>query len=58
MKPYAPIARIILRYGVGAVFTISVGDMCASVPDLVNVLAAGLSGLVSAAIDWFYARVR
>lgn len=58
MSMYGPIVRIILRYGVGAVFTASVGDMLASDPDVVNIGTAALSGVVSGATEWFYARAK
>ena len=58
MNIYGPIVRIVLRYGVGGLFTASVGDMLASDPDAVNVGVAVLSGAVSAATEWFYTRAR
>ena len=48
---YAPWARIILRYVLGAVFMGSgeVGDMLAADPDLVAALSVGLGVAVEAA---------
>ena len=38
----APVVRIILRYGVGAVFGMEVGSLLAGDPDVVLLVAAGL----------------
>lgn len=48
---YAPIARIILRYGVGLTAGMALGNQLAADPDMVIVLA----GLVGAAIEGAYA---
>ena len=46
---YAPIARIILRYIVGAVIGAAQGDMLAGDPDLVSFVALGVGAVVEAA---------
>jgi hypothetical protein len=38
----APIARIVLRYGVGAVFGMEVGSLLAGDTDVVLLVAAGI----------------
>lgn len=38
----APIARILLRYGVGLVFGMEIGSLLAGDPDMVLVVAAGI----------------
>lgn len=43
---YAPIARIILRYGVGAIAGLAAGNQLAADPDLVIALAAGTAAAV------------
>ena len=49
MTMWAPIARILLRYGVGAVAGLSVGNQLAADPDIVLALAAGLAAAVEGA---------
>jgi len=49
MIEYTPIARIVLRYVVGAVIGAAQGGMLASDPDLVTIVAAGIGGLVEVA---------
>jgi len=49
MIEYTPIARIVLRYAVGAVIGAAQGGMLASDPDLVTIVAAGIGGLVEVA---------
>ena len=46
---YAPIARIALRYIVGAVIGAAQGDMLAGDPDVVSVVALGVGFAVEAA---------
>lgn len=46
---YAPIARIILRYGIGAVIGMAQGDMLAADPDLVTIVALGIGAGVELA---------
>lgn len=46
---YAPIARIILRYVIGAVIGAAQGDMLAADPDVVTVAALGLGAAVEGA---------
>jgi hypothetical protein len=45
----APIIRIILRYGVGAVVGMEIGGMLAGDPDVVLLLAAGVGAATEAA---------
>jgi hypothetical protein len=44
----APIIRIVLRYGVGAVLGLHVGDMLAGDPDIVMMIAAGVGAATEA----------
>lgn len=39
---YAPIARIALRYGVGAIVSSGMGNMLAGDPDVVTIVALGI----------------
>ena len=55
---WAPIARIILRYGVGAVAGWAVGDMLASDMDIVDLASAGLAGSAAIATEWWYRRAK
>jgi hypothetical protein len=43
---YMPIARIILRYGVGAAVGAAQGNMLAGDPDVVTMVALGIGALV------------
>lgn len=45
----APVVRILLRYGVGAVFGMEVGSLLAGDPDVVLLLAAGVGAATEAA---------
>ena len=45
----APIARILLRYGVGAVVGMKIGETLAGDPDVVLLLAAGIGAATEAA---------
>lgn len=46
---YAPIARIILRYVIGAVIGLSQGDMLAADPDIVMIVALAIGAGVEVA---------
>lgn len=46
---YAPIARIILRYIVGGVLGLEVGDLLAGDPDIVFYAAMGIGAAVEGA---------
>lgn len=46
---YAPIARIILRYIIGAVIGMAQAEQLAADPDVVTVLALAIGGAVEAA---------
>lgn len=46
---YAPIARIVLRYVIGAVIGMAQGDMLAADPDVVTVAALGIGAGVEMA---------
>ena len=48
MMDWFPIARIILRYGVGAVIGMAQGNMLAADPDVVTVVALGIGAAVEA----------
>jgi hypothetical protein len=50
----APIARIILRYGVGAVFGMEVGGLLAGDPDVVLLVATGIG--VATEVVYAYAK--
>lgn len=43
---YAPIVRIAIRYGVGAVIGMAQGEMLAGDPDVVSIVAAGVGAVV------------
>lgn len=43
---YAPIARIVLRYVVGAVIGMAQGEMLAADPDVVTIAALALGAIV------------
>jgi len=45
----APVIRIVLRYGVGAVVGMEIGGMLAGDPDIVMLLAAGVGAATEAA---------
>jgi hypothetical protein len=45
---FGPIARIVLRYGVGAVLGFKVGQELAADPDVVMVVALGVGALIEA----------
>lgn len=45
----APIARILLRYGVGLVLGMKAGDLLAGDPDIVLIVAAGVGVATEAA---------
>ena len=49
---YAPIIRIVLRYGAGAVVGLAQGEMLAGDPDVVSMLAVAVGGIVEAAYAW------
>lgn len=51
---YGPIARIILRYGVGALAGYAVGNQLAGDPDIVLIVAGG----IGAAIEGLYVIAR
>lgn len=46
---YAPIARIILRYGVGAIIGASQAELLAGDPDIVSMVALAVGAAVEAA---------
>lgn len=47
---YAPIARIVIRYGVGAVVGLAQGQMLAADPDIVTIVAL----LIGASVELAY----
>jgi len=53
---WQPVARIVLRYGVGALAGWAVGDMLASDRDVVDALSAGLALAGAAVTEWWYRR--
>lgn len=53
---YAPIARIIIRYVVGAVFGDSVAETILGDPDLMTYATLALSFAVGAATEFAYAQ--
>ena len=53
---YAPIARIVIRYGVGLVFGMEFGSLLAGDPDTVLLVAAGIGAITEAA--YAYAKKR
>jgi hypothetical protein len=48
---YAPIARILIRYGVGLIIGADAADLLAGDPDVVTVLAVALGGAVEVAYN-------
>lgn len=46
---YSPIARIAIRYGVGAVIGVAQADQLAADPDVVTVVALAIGAAVEAA---------
>jgi len=46
---YAPLARIILRYGVGLILGMEAGDILAGDPDMVLYVAMGVGAAVEVA---------
>lgn len=46
MNQWAPIARIVLRYVIGGVIGAAQGNMLASDPDLVTLVALGIGAAV------------
>lgn len=55
---WAPITRILLRYGVGLVAGWQVGDILAGDTDVVDLASTGLSVAAAAATEWWYRRAR
>jgi hypothetical protein len=54
----APIVRILLRYGVGALAGWQVGDMLAGDRDVVDALAAGAALIGALVVEWWYRRAK
>jgi hypothetical protein len=52
---YAPIARIFLRYGIGALAGLQVGDALAADKDVVDVFAAALAVAAAVVTERWYA---
>ena len=50
----APIIRILLRYGVGAIIGYEVGSQLAADPDVVAVTVAASAAVVGAMTEGFY----
>ena len=55
---WQPIARIILRYGVGLIAGAAVGDMLAGDRDIVDITSAGLALAGAAVTEWWYRRAK
>lgn len=55
---WQPIARIVLRYGVGLVAGWAVGDMLAGDRDIVDVTTAGLAMAAAGVTEWWYQRAK
>ena len=53
-----PIIRIVLRYGISALFTVQIGDMVANDPDVVNVVTAAVSALGSILNERWWVKAR
>lgn len=49
---YAPFARIVLRYIIGAVIGMAQAEQLAADPDVVTVVALGIGAVVEAAYVW------
>ena len=54
----APVVRIILRYGVGALLGWEAANALAADPDVVAVMTAGLAIVVGALVEGYYALAR
>lgn len=46
---WAPLARIVIRYGVGAIFGLDAAGILAADPDVVTIVAAGIGASVEIA---------
>ena len=55
---WQPIARIILRYGVGLIAGAAVGDMLAGDRDIVDIFSAGLALVGAGVTEWWYRRAK
>lgn len=56
-RPYELMARVVLRYGLGAVGLVSAERLAAD-PNLVGLVALGLSLGGSALVEWWTVRAR
>mgnify|MGYP001800073647 CR=1 FL=1 len=54
MNGLAPIARIIIRYGVGAFLGAEVGEILATDPDVINYTALAIGAGVAAINEYLY----
>jgi predicted MFS family arabinose efflux permease len=52
---YAPITRILLRYGVGILAGSQIGDMLASDRDVVDIISAGIAVAAAVVTERWYA---
>jgi hypothetical protein len=51
---FAPIARIVVRYGVGAAVGIATADAVQNDPDLMNMLTVGVGTVLSYGTEYLY----
>lgn len=55
---YAPLVRILLRYGVGALAGWTIGDTLASDPDVVDLVVAAAAAVVAVVTEWWYQKAK
>ena len=55
---WQPMARIVLRYGVGLVAGWAVGDALAGDPDMVDTVAAGVALAAAAVTECWYRKAK
>jgi len=53
---FAPLARIIIRYGAGLVFGSEAAELAVGDADLVSMLAVAIAAGVSLATEFFYSK--
>lgn len=54
----APAIRILLRYGVGAIVSLEVGEALASDPDVIDTATIAATTIVGVLTEWWYRRAK
>jgi ABC-type uncharacterized transport system permease subunit len=54
---WAPLARIVARYILGAIAAKIGGDVWAD-PELLNIVTLALTGMAAAVVEWLYAKAK